>query len=159
MTIRTGSDRVKPITNNLREIPFNYTSASDRQAISFLLGPDIVRILDELRDLRVTGRSARLLMGIIGEILIHRRNPYLFQELVDSAARRHRLFERAFHELDTISEMANGESRVSAIVVAVREQLDRFRSAVEKTPEQQQQDNDAFKIAELKRLGVQIEGG
>ena len=78
----------------------------DRQAISFLLGPNIVRILDELRELRVTGRSARLLMGIIGEILIHRRNPYLFQELVDSAARRKRLFERAFHELDLISDMA-----------------------------------------------------
>ena len=135
MTIRTGIDRVKPITSIPREIPFNYTSAGDRQAISFLLGPNILRILDELRDLRVTGRSARLLMGIIGEILIHRRNPYLFQELVDSAARRKRLFERAFNELDTISDTANGESRVSAIVVAVREQLERFRSAVEKTPE------------------------
>ncbi len=135
MTIRTGIDRVKPITSTPREIPFNYTSAGDCQAISFLLGPNIVRMLDELRELRVTGRSARLLMGIIGEILIHRRNPYLFQELVDSAARRKRLFERAFHELDLISDMANGESRVSAIVVAVREQLERFRSAVEKTPE------------------------
>jgi len=135
MTIRTSPDLVKPITSSPHEIPFNYTSAGDRQAISFLLGPNIVRMLDELRDLRVTGRSARLLMGIIGEILIHRRNPYLFQELVDSAVRRRRLFERATHELDTISEMANGEIRVSNIVAAVREQLDRFRSAVENTPE------------------------
>lgn len=70
---------VNPSTIVPREIPFNYTSAGDRQAISFLLGRDIVQMLDELRDLRVTGRSARLLMGIIGEILIHRRNPYLFQ--------------------------------------------------------------------------------
>jgi len=135
MTIRTGNNIVKPITGVPREIPFNYTSAGDRQAISFLLGTNIVRMLDELRELRVTGRSARLLMGIIGEILIHRRNPYLFQELVDSVARRNRLFERALNELDAISKMANGESRVSAIVVAVREQLERFRSAVEKTPE------------------------
>ncbi len=65
MTTRTGIDRVKPIPGTPREIPFNYTSAGDRQAISFLLGPNIVRILDELRELRVTGRSARLLMGII----------------------------------------------------------------------------------------------
>ena len=135
MTIRTGLEKVKPITSAPREIPFNYTSAGDRQAISFLLGPNIVKMLDELRDLRVTGRSARLLMGIIGEILIHRRNPYLFQELVDSAVRRRRLFERATQELDTISEMANGEARVSAIVSAVREQLERFRAAVENTPE------------------------
>ena len=117
-----------------REIPFNYTSAGDRQAISFLLGKDIVQMLDELRDLRVTGRSARLLMGIIGEILIHRRNPYLFQELVNSPARRHRLFERAFTELDTIASAANGKDRVMSIVAAVREQLERFRSVVLKTP-------------------------
>jgi len=135
MTLTTAPEVAKLPVNAPREIPFNYTSAGDRQAISFLLGPDIVQMLDELRDLRVTGRSARLLMGIIGEILIHRRNPYLFQELVNSLARRRRLFERAFAELDTIADMGNGEARVSSIVGAVREQLERFRSAVEKTPE------------------------
>ena len=135
MTLTTLPEVAKLAANAPREIPFNYTSAGDRQAISFLLGPDIVQMLDELRDLRVTGRSARLLMGIIGEILIHRRNPYLFQELVNSLARRRRLFERAFAELDTIADMGNGEARVSSIVGAVREQLERFRSAVEKTPE------------------------
>jgi D-lactate dehydrogenase (cytochrome) len=135
MTSTTAFENVNATTIVPREIPFNYTSAGDRQAISFLLGRDIVQLLDELRDLRVTGRSARLLMGIIGEILIHRRNPYLFQELVNSSARRRRLFERAFAELDTIAEMANGEMRVLSIVAAVREQLERFRSAVEKTPE------------------------
>ena len=92
-------------------------------------------LLDELRERRVTGRSARLLMGIIGEILIHRRNPYLFQELVESVPRRRRLFERAFREVDTIAEAANGDARVTTIVAAVREQLQRFHVAVEKTPE------------------------
>ena len=43
----------------LREIPFNYTSAGDRQAVSFLLGAEAVRTLDELRGARVTGRSPR----------------------------------------------------------------------------------------------------
>ncbi|MBM3162257.1 MAG: DUF3683 domain-containing protein [Chlorobi bacterium] len=118
-----------------REIPFNYTSADDRQAISSLLGGDIVKILDDLREHRVTGRSARLLMGGIGEILIHRRNPYLFQELVDSPQRRQRLFDRAAKDLDIIAGSANGESRVITVVAAVREQLERFRSAVENTPE------------------------
>ncbi|MEI6847405.1 MAG: DUF3683 domain-containing protein [Chlorobiaceae bacterium] len=135
MTLRTTPESVNAAIITPREIPFNYTSASDRQAISFLMGSNIVRMLDELREFRVTGRSARLLMGIIGEILIHRRNPYLFQELVDSPSRRRRLFERAFQELDTITVSANGEARVTVIVAAVREQLDRFRSAVKKTPE------------------------
>jgi FAD/FMN-containing dehydrogenase/Fe-S oxidoreductase len=135
MTINTASEQTGNTGNIPREIPFNYTSASDRQAISFLLGPKTVQMLDELRELRVTGRSSRLLMGIVGEILIHRRNPFLFQELVDSSARRRRLFERAFKELDTIAEGANGETRVLDIIDVLREQLDRFRTAVKKTPE------------------------
>ncbi|MDT9546287.1 MAG: DUF3683 domain-containing protein [Chlorobium sp.] len=118
-----------------REIPFNYTSAADRQVIAFLLGKDILGMLEELREVRVTGRSARLLMSIIGEILIHRRNPYLFQELVDSAARRRRLFERAMSDLDIIADSANGETRVIKIVEAVGDQLERFRKVVAKTPE------------------------
>jgi len=89
-----GQTTIKSQQRTPREIPFNYTSAGDRQVIAFLLGQDILRMLEELKEVRVTGRSARLLMSIIGEILIHRRNPYLFQELVDSAARRRRLFER-----------------------------------------------------------------
>ncbi len=135
MTLSQDSETDKATTVALREIPFNYTSAGDSQAISFLLGPDIVQMLDELRQLRVTGRSARLLMGIIGEILIHRRNPYLFQELVNSSTRRRRLFERASKELDTIASSANGKSRVTAILAKVREQLEGFRLVVEKTPE------------------------
>ncbi len=122
-------------TTAVREIPFNYTSATDRQALSHLLGEENVRMLDELRDIRVTGRSARLLMRIFGEVLIHRRNPYLFQELVDSAARRTRLFEHAFKDLDTISGSANGERRVLCIVEALRKIFDDFRIEVERAPE------------------------
>ncbi len=135
MTLQTPPEPISDTGKAPREIPFNYTSAGDRQAISFLLGPKALQLLDELRELRVTGRSARLLMGIIGEILIHRRNPFLFQELVDSPTRRHRLFERALKELDTITEGANGETRVLDIIELLRNQLDRFRTAVKKTPE------------------------
>src|SRR5690242_16351574 len=66
----TMSERPTP-----REIPFNYTSADDRQAIAQLLGPAVWQRLEELRTRRVTGRSARLLARFFGEILIHRRNP------------------------------------------------------------------------------------
>jgi len=131
-----GQTTIKSQQRTPREIPFNYTSAGDRQVIAFLLGQDILRMLEELKEVRVTGRSARLLMSIIGEILIHRRNPYLFQELVDSAARRRRLFERAMSDLDIIADSANGEPRVNSIVEAVRDQLERFRKVVAKTPEQ-----------------------
>ena len=118
-----------------REIPFNYTSADDRQAIAFLLDPETVRILEELRSVRVTGRSARLLMRIFGEVLIHRRNPYLFQELVDSAPRRSRFFENADKDLATIAAKANGDQRVHATLAKCRQLIADFRKDVEQTPE------------------------
>jgi len=114
-----------------REIPFNYTSAGDRQALSLVFDEEYLRLFDELRDVRVTGRSARLLMRIIGELLIHRRNPYLYQELIDSHPRRVRLFEHALKDLDIIASSANGEERVLSIISTLRSYFSRFREEIE----------------------------
>jgi FAD/FMN-containing dehydrogenase/Fe-S oxidoreductase len=118
-----------------REIPFNYTSADDRQAITLLLGPAVWQRLEELRTRRVTGRSARLLMRFFGEILIHRRNPFLFQELVDSAPRRHRFFENIEKDLGLVQRNANGEPRVLEVLGDCRRLLEEYRSEVEGAPE------------------------
>jgi FAD/FMN-containing dehydrogenase/Fe-S oxidoreductase len=118
-----------------REIPFNYTSADDRQAIAFLLGPETVRVLDELRSARVTGRSARRLMRIFGDVLIHRRNPYLFQELIDFASRRRRFFENIAKELDAIARGAKGDQRVLGTLDRCRELIAEFQRDVEGAPE------------------------
>jgi FAD/FMN-containing dehydrogenase/Fe-S oxidoreductase len=114
-----------------REIPFNYTSADDRQAISFLLGPEVWSKLEELRARRVTGRSARLLMRFFGEILIHRRNPFLFQELVDSAGRRRRFFDNIEKDLGIVGRNANGEPRVLEVLEECRGLLATFRAEVD----------------------------
>ena len=45
----------------LREIPYNYTSFSDREIVIRLLGADAWRLLDALRSERRTGRSARMM--------------------------------------------------------------------------------------------------
>ena len=127
------AERAVPVAR--REIPYNYTSADDRQAISFILGEELLSKVDELRDVRVTGRSARLLMQIIGDILIHGRNPYLFQELIDSVPRRTRVFEHARKDLETIVAAANGEPRVMVIVETLRTKLDKFRAEIELIPE------------------------
>ncbi len=118
-----------------REIPFNYTSADDRQAVSFLLGAEVWGKLEELRSRRVTGRSARLLMRFFGEILVHRRNPYLFQELVDSAPRRRRLFANVEKDLSLVEKNAAGEARVLDVLRACRTLLQEFRAEVEGAPE------------------------
>ncbi|ABS27196.1 DUF3683 domain-containing protein [Anaeromyxobacter sp. Fw109-5] len=122
-------------TPSVREIPYNYTSADDRQALSLLLGPDLWGKLEELRTRRVTGRSARLLMRFFGEILIHRRNPFLFQELVDSAPRRRRFFRNIEKDLGIVSRNSNGEERVGEVLAASRKLLAAFRAEVEGAPE------------------------
>jgi hypothetical protein len=45
----------------LREIPYNYTSFSDREIVIRLLGGRIWELIQELRQERRTGRSARML--------------------------------------------------------------------------------------------------
>jgi len=117
-----------------REIPFNYTSAGDRQMVSLLLGDELAGVLDELRSKRVTGRSSRLMMRFLGEILIHRRNPYLFQELVTSPARRRRLFGNAAKDLDTIELHSEGEPQVLQVLAGCRRLLADFTAAVVGTP-------------------------
>jgi FAD/FMN-containing dehydrogenase/Fe-S oxidoreductase len=134
MTTNTALEAVRAIPAPRREIPFNYTSAGDRQAISFVLGDQVLKQLEELREKRVTGRSARLLMQIIGDILIHGRNPYLFQELIDSESRRQRIFEHANKDLETIAASANGEKQVMAIVETLRAKLDKLRGEIELVP-------------------------
>ena len=117
-----------------REIAFNYTSSSDRQAVEFLLGGGAVEVLDELRERRVTGRSARLLNRIIGEILVHRRNPYLFEELVAGRNRRRRFFASAESDLALIEGGIGAEHRVLEVTAACRRVLGEFRQQVEQAP-------------------------
>jgi FAD/FMN-containing dehydrogenase/Fe-S oxidoreductase len=129
------SDEGELAAASSREIPFNYTSADDRQAIAFLLGGDALRVLDELRDARVTGRSSRHLMRIFGDVLIHRRNPYLFQELVDSTPRRRRFFEDIARDMEAISASANGDQRVLGMLAQCRQLIAEFSGDVQGAPD------------------------
>ena len=68
----------------LREIPYNYTSFSDREVVCRLLGDDAWAMLFDLRGERRTGRSARMLYEVLGDIWVVRRNPYLQDDLLDN---------------------------------------------------------------------------
>ena len=47
------------MSTRLREIPYNYTSFSDREIVLRLLGGEAWDVLNQLREERRTGRSAR----------------------------------------------------------------------------------------------------
>ena len=83
----------------LREIPYNYTSFSDREIVLRLLGEHAWRIVDELRAERRTGRSARMLYEVLGDIWVVRHNPYLQDDLLDNPKRRRLLIEALHHRL------------------------------------------------------------
>jgi FAD/FMN-containing dehydrogenase/Fe-S oxidoreductase len=115
------------VTSELREIRFNYTSADDRQVVLLLLGAEGWAAVEALRARRVTGRLARLLMRVLGEIFIHRRNPFLFEELVQDSRRRRRLFAGLADDLDLIGRQAGGDPQVRDLLGRVRALLDGFR--------------------------------
>ena len=121
-------------TTQPREIPFNYTSADDRQAVVHLLGTGAWEKLEALRARRVTGRSARLLMRVFGEVLVHRRNPYLYQELVEGAPRRRRLFRNLETDLGVVESHSSGDPLVMEVVEATRTLVAELRREVAAAP-------------------------
>src|SRR3569623_1457169 len=94
------SDDMAP--SRLREIPYNYTSFSDREIVIRLLGEEAWQILDALRSARQTGRSARMLYEVLGDIWVVRRNPYLQDDMLDNPKRRQALIDALTHRLGEI---------------------------------------------------------
>src|SRR5436309_12937061 len=88
----------------LREIPYNYTSFSDREIVIRLLGADMWQLLTELRGERRTGRSARMLFEVLGDIWVVERNPYLQDDLLDDPKRQRLLVEAMRHRLREIDK-------------------------------------------------------
>ena len=88
----------------LREIPYNYTSFSDREIVLRLLGDKAWETLRELRKERKTGRSARMLYEVLGDIWVVSRNPYLQDDLLNNPRRRAALIEAMHHRMDEIEK-------------------------------------------------------
>ena len=86
----------------LREIPYNYTSFSDREIVIRLLGAEAWDSLDRLRSERQTGRSARMLYEVLGDIWVVQRNPYLQDDLLDNPRRQRLLIEALHHRLGEV---------------------------------------------------------
>jgi len=115
----------------LREIPYNYTSLSDREIVIRLLGEPAWRTIDQLRHERRTGRSARMLYEVLGDIWVVRRNPYLQDDLLDNPRRRRQLIEALHHRLGDIDrrrDVADPERDilVANLLAAARQAVDDF---------------------------------
>jgi FAD/FMN-containing dehydrogenase/Fe-S oxidoreductase len=94
----------------VREIPYNYTSFSDREIVLRLLGQDAWAILEDLRIERRTGRSARMLYEVLGDMWVVQRNPYLQDDMLDNPKRRAQLIEALRHRLVEISKRRDADA-------------------------------------------------
>ncbi len=118
----------------LREIPYNYTSFSDREIVVRLLGERAWELLGALRAERRTGRSARMLYEVLGDIWVVQRNPYLEDDLLDNPKRRSLLVEALQHRLREVQrrrdaatpEAAARDALVGELLQAARGAVQRF---------------------------------
>lgn len=94
-------------TTRIREIPYNYTSFSDREIIIRLLGESQWQIVNQLRAQRRTGRSARMLFEVLGDIWVIQRNPFIQDDLINNQKRRDLLIKALYHRLRQIFQRAN----------------------------------------------------
>jgi len=135
------------MSTRLREIPYNYTSFSDREIVLRLLGGEAWDVLNQLREERRTGRSARMLYEVLGDIWVVQRNPYLQDDLLENPRRRRMLIEAMQHRLrevskrrDEIADSADTESvqrrqRVDFLIQRARLAVDSFAGEFDRMAE------------------------
>ncbi len=117
----------------LREIPYNYTSFSDREIVLRLLGKEAWDIINTLRTERRTGRSARMLYEVLGDIWVVSRNPYLQDDLLGNSKRRSALIGALHHRLNAIDERRQENRLVERLLQLARHAVDQFSNEFEAT--------------------------
>ncbi len=117
----------------LREIPYNYTSFSDREIVLRLLGEAGWALISALRETRRTGRSARMLYEVLGEIWVLDRNPYLEDDLIAHPRRRARVIAGFRSRLQEIERRRADNPKVDELLALANGAVERFARAFEET--------------------------
>ncbi|MDX8389306.1 MAG: FAD/FMN-binding oxidoreductase [Mariprofundaceae bacterium] len=122
------------MSSNIREIPYNYTSYSDREIIVRFLGEETWDDLNVLRHQRRTGRSARMLFEILGDVWVISRNPYLKHDLLHDRKRLARIQALHRDRLQRIEQGAADNSRAHKVAATTERMLLEFYAWFEKEP-------------------------
>ncbi|VAW68637.1 FAD/FMN-containing dehydrogenases [hydrothermal vent metagenome] len=110
----------------IREIPYNYTSFSDREIIIRFLGEPMWALINELRGERRTGHSARMLFEVLGDMWVVQRNPYLQDDLLENRRRRKQLIAALNHRIDQIINRADGNEKAIELANNARGAVETF---------------------------------
>jgi hypothetical protein len=117
-------------TSRIREIPYNYTSFSDREIVIRFLGEEMWDVLNRLRDKRKTGRSARMLFDVLGDMWVISRNPFIQDDLLANPDRWKSLANTLHERLDQITSRAGGDADALALADRGREAVQEFESCL-----------------------------
>lgn len=123
----------------IREIPYNYTSFSDREIVIRLLGAEQWDILNQLRGQRRTGRSARMLFEVLGDMWVIQRNPFIQDDLLDNSKRRDLLIGALKHRLNQIEERANDNPLAIQLLNVAKKAVIEFEQQLVATKQLRQQ--------------------
>ncbi|HED13753.1 MAG TPA: DUF3683 domain-containing protein [Gammaproteobacteria bacterium] len=115
----------------IREIPYNYTSFSDREIVIRFLGEPMWQLIGELRGSRRTGRSARILFEILGDLWVVARNPYLQEDLQSDPRRRQQLVSGMQRRLQQFAARTNGNRKAMQLLQAAQQAVATFASRFE----------------------------
>ncbi len=120
------SNQPEQSPQRIREIPYNYTSFSDREIVIRFLGAANWQLIDALRGSRRTGRSARMLFEVLGDMWVVTRNPYLQDDLIADARRRGQMISGLHQRLDRFEGRLNDNARAATLLAEARAAVDRF---------------------------------
>ena len=109
-----------------REIPYNYSSFSDKEIVTKFLGVESWNALQLLRDNRDTGRSAKMLFEVLGDIWVVVRNPYLQEDLINNKKRFKNLIEAMNYRLNQIEWRVDGNQSVIKILQKTKYTIENF---------------------------------
>ena len=126
-------------SQRIREIPYNYTSYSDREIVIRLLGSQSWDLLQQLREQRRTGRSARMLFEILGDIWAVNRNPYLIDDLLENPQRQQALVKEMRHRLNEIQKRRDNNQQVIQLISNTDLAINDFDSSFGKTRSKREQ--------------------
>lgn len=115
-------------TKRIREIPYNYTSFSDREIVLRFLGEAGWQSIEQLRETRNTGRSAQMLFEVLGDMWVVSRNPYIQDDLLENAKRRKALIDALHHRLAQVEARLNDNTLAESLLDSVRKAVAEFEA-------------------------------
>ena len=114
--------------HRIREIPYNYTSFSDREIVVRFLGEEMWAVIEQLRGERRTGRSARMLFEVLGDLWVVTRNPCIQDDLLENRKRFESLTHALHHRLDQVAARANGNEQALRLIERARRAVADFET-------------------------------